>query len=126
MRRVHTWNFHTLTLTLNGSIHITLSQFDGFPFVIHAFASLTPYVTCILTSRYVTFCGSALIAESSTVLLNLRVMMIKTGRGQGAFFEAIQAAFFLLFIFVRIFVCSFVLFPMWYSELSALWSDRGE
>ena len=65
-------------------------KYDGYPFLIHALASITPYAACLVTDRYVAFSAAALIAESSTLLLNGRLMMIQLGRGKGAAFEAVQ------------------------------------
>ena len=38
-------------------------KFDGWPFVVHALASITPYATCLATGRYVAFSAAALIGE---------------------------------------------------------------
>ena len=64
-------------------------------------------------------------AESSTILLNTRLMMIQLGRGTGPAFDFVQGSFFLSFIFVRVAVCCLVLTPMWYGEVSTLLSAPG-
>ena len=55
---------------------------EGLPFLIHAIFSFLPYFMSLYTGTLRTFCASALIAETSTMLLNYRLLAIQTGRSK--------------------------------------------
>jgi len=60
---------------------------EGVPFLLHAIFTFLPYYTALSTNTLVTFCASALIAETSTVPLNLRLLAILSNRTKNVMYE---------------------------------------
>lgn len=98
---------------------------EGLPFLVHAIFSFLPYFTSLYTGTLRTFCGSALIAETSTMALNHRLLAIQTGRSKNKVYDLNQAMFFITFIFVRIIVCFFFLTPHFFSMLYSNLTSPG-
>ena len=94
---------------------------EGFTFLFHAIFTLAPYAASLYTGKFYAISCTCLIAETSTVPLNLRYLCILSKRAGNAVFEAIQLGFFLVFIVVRIFVANLCISPIWFNMFGAIY-----
>ena len=75
---------------------------EGPLWVFHALYSLVTFALSAGFEFMHFYCALILTWEVPTVLLNLRWVLYKTGRGQGRLFDAVQAAFFFAFFLARV------------------------